>query len=102
MFLFDFNTHILPVLVLALVGLVFGILIAVLSKVFYVEEDVRLETLTGMLPGYNCGACGHPGCNGLAKAIIEDGASVDSCKPIKPDQKEVVKEWIRNHLNAAE
>lgn len=102
MYLFSFSESILPVLVLAGVGLVFGVLIAVLSKVFYVEVDTRLETLTEMLPGYNCGACGHPGCSGLARAIIENGASVDSCKPIKPDQKEVVKEWIRNHLNAAE
>ncbi|MFA6627886.1 MAG: (Fe-S)-binding protein [Bacilli bacterium] len=88
-------THIIvPILLMAGLGLFFGILLAVLAKVFYVKEDVRVETLTSMLPGYNCGACGYPGCNGLAKAIIDKKATVDSCKPSKPDQKQAIREWL--------
>ncbi len=99
MILFSFIEHILPVLVLAVLGLLFGVLIAVLSKVLYVEEDNRITTVTEMLPGYNCGACGYPGCNGLATAIIEKGASVDLCKPIKPTDKETLREWLRNQAS---
>ncbi|MFA7366949.1 MAG: (Fe-S)-binding protein [Bacilli bacterium] len=100
MFLFNFTEHILPVLVLAILGLLFGVLIAVLSKVLYVEEDNRITTVTEMLPGYNCGACGYPGCNGLATAIIEKGASVNLCKPIKPIDKEKLNEWLRNQADS--
>lgn len=96
MFLMSFIEHILPVLVLAVLGLLFGVLIAVLSKVLYVEEDNRITTVTEMLPGINCGACGYPGCNGLATAIIEKGANVDLCKPIKAADKEKLRQWLRN------
>lgn len=81
---------------LGAVGLVFGVLIAIFAKMFYVQEDTRIEQVTEMLPGYNCGACGHPGCNGLATAIINEGASVDLCRPIKPDQKNVIREFLKS------
>lgn len=82
--------------IIGALGLVFGVLIAFFAKVFYVEEDTRIEEVTSMLPGINCGLCGHPGCNGLATAIIEKGATVDLCRPIKPAQKEVIREYLRN------
>ena len=31
------------------------------------------------LPGNNCGGCGYPGCDGLAKAIAEGKAPVNAC-----------------------
>lgn len=86
---------------LGAIGLIFGVLIAIFAKMFYVGEDKRIEQVTEMLPGYNCGACGYPGCNGLATAIINDGASVDKCRPIKPDQKNVIREFL-NSLEKAE
>ena len=62
---------VVPIVLMAGLGLFFGVILAVLAKVFYVKEDVRVEELTNLLPGYNCGACGFPGCNGLANAIID-------------------------------
>lgn len=87
-----------PIVIMAALGLIFGILIAVLSKVLYVEEDNRIETVTEMLPGYNCGGCGKSGCKGLATAIIEEGASPDYCKPIKKEQVEKIKEYLKTAL----
>jgi len=89
------------ILVLALVGAIFGVLIAILSKVLYVQEDTRIEDVTNMLPGYNCGGCGKSGCHGLATAIVEDGASPDSCKPIKKEQAEKIKEYLKQALEEA-
>jgi electron transport complex protein RnfB len=96
-----FTTYIIPVLVLAVTGLLFGVLIAILSKVFYVEEDTRVEQVHEMLPGYNCGACGFAGCNGLANAIINDGASVNSCKPIKQDQAQLIRDFLKQQEEMA-
>lgn len=90
-------THIIvPILLMAGLGLFFGVIIAIFAKVFYIAEDTRIETLTSLLPGYNCGACGHPGCSGLANAIIDELGNVDQCKPIKPEQKEKVREWLNS------
>ena len=35
---------------------------SILPVKFYIKEDNRKEGLTALLPGYNCGACGNPGC----------------------------------------
>jgi electron transport complex protein RnfB len=77
-------------------GLFFGVVLAVLAKVFYVKVDTRVETLTSMLPGYNCGACGYPGCNGLATAIVDGKATEESCKPAKVDQKQAIRDWLNS------
>ncbi|MBP5408166.1 MAG: electron transporter RnfB [Bacilli bacterium] len=87
-----------PIIILASLGIIFGALIAVLSKVLYVEEDHRIEEVEKMLPGYNCGGCGKSGCHALATAIIEEGASPEYCKPIKKEQIEVIKEFLKKAL----
>jgi len=46
-----------PVLVIGAMGLLFGLLLAIASKVFAVETDPRVEQITEALPGANCGAC---------------------------------------------
>ena len=65
-----------------ILGASLGLLLAIAGKVFYVEVDTRVEQITGMLPGYNCGACGYPGCAGLAEALVSGEAkSPTQCKP---------------------
>ncbi|MGI6643991.1 MAG: RnfABCDGE type electron transport complex subunit B [Bacillota bacterium] len=60
-------------------GLVMGVLLGVAAKKFRVEEDPRIEAVLACLPGANCGACGFPGCSGLAMAICEGKAPVNAC-----------------------
>ena len=73
------NAILVPVGILGLFGLVFGIGLAVAAKVFEVEVDHRFPMVRAALPGANCGACGYPGCDALAEAIIKGEASVDAC-----------------------
>lgn len=97
MFLSFFSTYLLPVIVLAGLGGVFGVLIALASKYFAVKVDDRVEQVLNMLPGYNCGACGHPGCSGMANAIIHEGGHPKECKPIKPEQIEAIVDYLKNN-----
>ena len=60
-------------------GLLFGLILSVASKVFYVETDPRLEPLTEALPGANCGGCGYSGCAAYAQAVLEGKAPVGKC-----------------------
>jgi len=90
-----FSVYILPALILAGIGVVFGVLIAVFNKYFYVEEDNRIEELTKLLPGYNCGSCGFPGCKGLAEAIVNNNDDLAKCKPLSSDQKIKAHEYIQ-------
>ncbi len=68
-----------PGIVLGGLGLAFGLILAFASKKFAVEKDPRIEQVREALPGANCGACGFPGCDGLASAIVEGKAEVNAC-----------------------
>ena len=52
--------------VLGILGALFGLILAVASKVFEVKKDPREEAILGHLAGANCGGCGYPGCAGCA------------------------------------
>lgn len=75
--------------VLGILGLVFGAVLAIASKVFHVDVDPKVTQIRAYLPGANCGACGYPGCDGMAKAMASGKASTNSC-PVS-SQEAVVK-----------
>ena len=60
-------------------GLIFGLVLAAASKVFYVETDPRLEQLNACLPGANCGGCGYAGCGAYAEAVLNGEAPIGAC-----------------------
>jgi len=62
-------------------GAVFGAILAYSAKKFHVEQDPRIDELTGILPGANCGGCGMAGCAGYAEAIVKGEAPMDKCAP---------------------
>ena len=68
-----------PMLVTGAIGLVFGVLLSIASRVFAVEIDPKISAVLDALPGANCGACGFPGCEGLAGAIAAGDAPVTAC-----------------------
>ncbi|MEK6545920.1 MAG: RnfABCDGE type electron transport complex subunit B [Nitrospinota bacterium] len=64
---------------LGILGLVFGISLSLASKKFFVKLDPSEEAINKALPGTNCGACGFPGCSGLARAILKGDAPANAC-----------------------
>ncbi len=91
------------VLILAGLGLLLGIGVAVASKILYVKEDTRVEDITKMLPGYNCGACGYPGCNGMADALVNGQEKApDKCKPSKKEAKEAIVTYLKENKGGDE
>ena len=67
------------IIALSALALVASFGLAIAARIFAVETDPRIEQVEEALPGVNCGACGFPGCSGLAKAIVEDKAGVGDC-----------------------
>ena len=59
------------ILILAALGIIFGLGLSLASKYLYVKEDERIDEVAKLLPNANCGACGYPGCRGLAEAIVK-------------------------------
>ena len=69
----------IAIAVLGSLGLIFGLVLAAASKVFYVETDPRLDKLNACLPGANCGGCGYAGCAAYAEAVLNGEAPIGAC-----------------------
>ena len=70
---------IVAVIMMLVLGAVLGLGLGVADKYLKVEADVRVEKVTSLLPGYNCGGCGYAGCDALAKAIAAGEAPANAC-----------------------
>jgi Na+-translocating ferredoxin:NAD+ oxidoreductase RNF subunit RnfB len=77
-----FHAVLLSVEILAGVGLVFAAFIALAYWKLRVWEDPRIDIVTSMLPGANCGACGFPGCRGFAEQVVAGKAKPAGCNVI--------------------
>ena len=65
--------------ILTAIGAIFGVVLTFASKAFHVDTDERISKVAENLGGANCGACGYPGCDALAEAIVRGDAPVDAC-----------------------
>ena len=72
-------TIITAALILGALGLLFGLLLTLTSRIFAVPANPTRDAVRGELPGANCGACGFPGCDGCAEAIACGKAPVNAC-----------------------
>ncbi|MDH4110859.1 MAG: Fe-S cluster protein, partial [Gammaproteobacteria bacterium] len=70
---------IIAITTLAALSFVFASLLVLAHKKLHVDEDPRIDAAHQMLPGTNCGACGFPGCLGLAEAMIAGSALPGKC-----------------------
>ena len=76
------NSIVIAIIVVALIGLVCGIILAIASKLLAVPEDERFGPVRDCLPGANCGACGFAGCDAYANALLEDPSiGANKCVP---------------------
>jgi len=78
------STVYLTLIVLAGLGIVFGVALAIVASRFVVKVDPKVEQVRETLPGANCGACGFAGCMGYAEAVVGNpDVAVSMCAPGK-------------------
>jgi len=70
---------ILSAAIVAITGLLVGLLLGVAAEKFKVPVDEKELAVRDCLPGNNCGGCGFAGCDALAKAIAAGEAAVNAC-----------------------
>ena len=91
-FMVDFSTaNWMGILWCALIGvglgLILGLILFLCGHFLEVKEDERVAAVEKMLPGYNCGSCGHAGCHEMAEAIVKGEATkLSACRPGKKDK----------------
>lgn len=75
------------VLVVSAIGGIFGIILTAANKKLQVEVDERTASILQLLPGANCGACGSPGCEAFAAAIVELNMNINYCVACSEENK---------------
>ena len=84
----------LPVAIVAGLGLIFGFGLSIASRAFAVKIDERTAKVRELLPGANCGGCGFSGCDGLAEAIVNDGVPASRCPVGGPAGVKAISEYL--------
>lgn len=69
----------IAIAVLGGLGLIFGFILAIASKLFAVEKDPRKKLLMEIMPRANCGACGFTSCSAYTDAVIKGTTVVGAC-----------------------
>ena len=88
------------VITLGGLGLLLGFGLAYAAERFKVEVDERIEAVIEMLPGYNCGACGYPGCSGFGEGIVNgEVEKLSDCKPAKDTHYDPILAYLADHPN---
>lgn len=83
-------------------GIVIGILLGIAAKKLEVDVDEKEEIVLNLLPGVNCGACGYPGCDGLAAAIATGRAPADACTVANSETHSEIAEIMGLSVEASE
>lgn len=79
------NSIALAIIIVTTIGIIGAIVLVTASIVMFVPVDERIEKISEILPGANCGGCGCAGCGDYAKTIVEDGNGLTKCAPGGPD-----------------
>ena len=79
---------------LAALCFLFASLLVIAHRKLHVDEDPRLDATYDLLPQTNCGACGFPGCRGLAEALVEGRALPGKCTVLSEEDREYVAEFL--------
>jgi len=75
----NYTSLLYAVLSMGGMGLFFSILITLANKKLHVEEDPRIELVTDLLPGANCGSCGYAGCANFAENLVGGKSQLNAC-----------------------
>lgn len=83
------------VLIITFVALLISVILVVVDNYINKKEDNSQKFLE-LLPGYNCGACGFGGCQGMSEAMCKDTLNYKKCKPLRGDKLAKMEEYINS------
>ncbi len=90
------------VIALAALSFLFASLLVLAHRKLHVDEDPRIDAVNQLLPETNCGACGFPGCLGLAEAMAAGDALPGKCTVISEDEQQFIAEFLGVDVGAEE
>lgn len=76
------TTIIWTIAIITLLGVVLAVVLYLVANKFKVEEDPRIDEVEKVLPGANCGGCGHAGCRAFAQSCVAASDLDDNFCPV--------------------
>jgi Na+-translocating ferredoxin:NAD+ oxidoreductase RNF subunit RnfB len=86
---------------LGTISVIIALLLSFAAKKFKVESDPRKDLLISVLPGANCGACGYPGCEQYAEAILTKDETFNLCKPGGPEVSKKIAQILGKEVDVS-
>lgn len=93
-------TILIPVIIVAVIGLLLGLGLALAGKYLSDPPDEKFEVIREALPGANCGACGYTGCDDYASAVKDGIAKPNLCIPGGNDTASALSEVLGIEVEA--
>ena len=84
------STLFVAALVMGILALLLGAAIGIFVKFFKVERDPRIALVQELLPGANCGGCGHAGCADFAQAVVSGKEPPSRCPVSSREQTSAI------------
>lgn len=69
-------------------------LLVIANRKLRVYEDPRIDQVSDMLPGANCGACGLPGCRAFAEKVVGGDIKPSDCPVGGPDNARFIAHFL--------
>ncbi len=85
----------IPALAMLITAVVFAFIIWVIYRKFRISMDPRLENVTQMLGGLNCGACGFASCENFSEALFRGENAL--CPLIKSEEMSNIYKILGRH-----
>jgi Na+-translocating ferredoxin:NAD+ oxidoreductase subunit B len=82
------------IIVITLTSFILSLIIVFIDFKYNKIED-EIKEILDLLPGYNCGMCGHNTCPGMTQAMLINPMEFEKCRPMKPYQKEEMLAYLR-------
>ena len=67
------NIILISLLTVAALAIILAVVLYFVSQKFKVYEDPKIDEVSALLPGANCGGCGFAGCRNFAEKVVKEG-----------------------------
>ncbi|MBE6886618.1 MAG: 4Fe-4S dicluster domain-containing protein [Ruminococcaceae bacterium] len=88
------NEILIPILILAALGLFFALILSFVNKKLAVPVDERAAKIEEALPGANCGGCGFASCSAYASSLADGSAKMGQCRVAGADAYAVISQAL--------
>jgi len=86
------NLYITSFLSMTGLAVFFAVVLAFADKKLKVKEDPKVEEITHLLPGVNCGACGALSCRDFAEHVVKERVDPAKCRVMHEDARKKIYE----------